>query len=223
MTIAAGFVARDGILLCSDTQYTAADKTYRPKIVFPKCDLEADRSVTFAFCGDEDYAKSTIDDCLSAINNLASGASVWTIRNSIRQAISAMSKEYKAHQQVYGDYSQVPQFLVTIRDSSGRLSLFSGRDAAMASVSSYACIGTGSYIGNYIASISQPSSFSTITDLIPIAIQMLAAAKKHDLYCGGGSHFMAIRGTERRGYYFSQGSTPDMVLEQYALHSGQVL
>jgi hypothetical protein len=219
MTIAAGFVARDGILLCTDSQYTGQDKTYRPKIVSPHCDLN--RKVTFAFCGDEDYAKSATEDAVQAINKLPEGTPIGEIRNSIRRAIKAMTKDYKS--QPYADHNQTPQFLIAIHDRPGHSILFSAREAAMASVSSYACIGSGAYIGNYIAAILEPSEFLPIRILIPMAIQMIAAAKKHDAYCGGGSHFVALRGAEFRGYFFGQPDSSDAIFGKYEQLSGEVL
>jgi hypothetical protein len=51
-------------VLCADSQYSGADKLYRDKIS-PR--LFGGAFVHFAVCGDEDYAKSAIEDCCEAM------------------------------------------------------------------------------------------------------------------------------------------------------------
>ncbi len=216
MTIAAGFVARDGILLCTDSQYTGAEKAYRPKIISEEC---GERVVVFALSGDEDYAKSAITDSYESIRSLPSDASVWDVRKSIRRAVSAMSAGYRKHQP---EGQMMPQFLVAISTSLEGM-LFSSHESAMPQVASYACLGSGGYLANYVASFLQPDELKPIWALLPIAVQMILAAKKHDSYCGGGSHFMAIQGTSSRGFFFQDPAQSDAIFNRYAWLSSNLL
>ena len=85
MTIAAGFVCRDGILLCTDSQYTAYDKTNKDKIFMRPYGRG---SVSFAFVGDESYGKTAIDEGMLAVRALPDEhQSVWDIRKSLRRAM----------------------------------------------------------------------------------------------------------------------------------------
>jgi len=217
MTIAAGFVARDGILLCTDSQLTSAGKTYSPKIIretFP-----VGRSVTFALSGEIEYAKSAIYDAFKAVRDLPSDAGIWAMRKAIRKAVRNCERERKALRDP-GDYSGGSHFLIAITTASERV-LFSSREAAMPSVQTYACIGSGSYLGHYIATLLRPDVTMPIWGLVPIALQMIVAAKRHDAYCGGGSHFMAIRETEGRGDFYDQSS--DVTFHDYERFSGELL
>ena len=93
MTIAAGFVATDGILLFTDTQYSGFEKTYREKIIR----ASSVPMVHFAISGDVDYAKSAIEDCRDAIKNIPyPEQSIWNVRKSIRRTIKRILEEYEA-------------------------------------------------------------------------------------------------------------------------------
>jgi hypothetical protein len=139
MTIAAGFRCIDGILLCTDSQFTAADKTFREKII--TVDFSRQSMVTFAFSGDEDYAKSAIEDAREAVAEIPEGEqTVSTIRKKIMKAVSDMSKAYSGHG---GEQSQKPEFIVAVSTRRGHTELFSCRESAMPPVPLYTCIGSG--------------------------------------------------------------------------------
>ena len=69
MTIAAGFVTRDGVLLCADTQFTGGAKVYRHKI--RAFTLNDGTILVFALAGHLDYAVMAIEECLEAIDAVA--------------------------------------------------------------------------------------------------------------------------------------------------------
>lgn len=218
MTIVGGFVARDGILLCADSQYTGAEKAHRPKILSKLCGAF---NVAFALSGDEDYAKTAIFDAFEAVKSIPSKCPIAEARKSIRRAIKPVITDYN---QAQLDTSQRPSLLVAISKQSEQ-ALFSSRDTAMPEIDSYACLGSGAYLGQYLIPplLPYPPEFMTIRSLVPIALHMMAAAKRHDAYCGGGSHFMAIRAMESREFRINDVVASDIIFSQYTRLSGQLL
>ena len=218
MTIAAGFVARDGILLCADSQYTAAEKTYRPKVFAENCGAF---TIGFTFSGDEDYAKTAIFDSFDAVTRIPQGSPMLEARKAIRRVIKQVISDYNAAK--LADPLQQPAFLVAISSESEK-ALFSSRETAMPPVESYACLGTGSYLGQYIVPSQLPHPMTlSIRSLVPLSLHMIAAVKRHDAYCGGGANFVVIRGRESRGFYFADPARPDAGFVDYDRLSSQLL
>jgi len=188
MTIAAGFKCMDGVLLCADSQFTIADKSFREKIITRAI---GPAKFAFALCGDEDYALSAIEDCCYALDALeATKYNVKSFRETISSCISSASKSYDRHK---GPSDQKPEFLVAISMPEQNVQLFSARESAMPPVSMCKVIGTGGYIARYIDRAFGLMSRQSIKDSIFMALYFVAAAKRHDAYCGGGSQFFVIR------------------------------
>jgi hypothetical protein len=220
MTIAAGFCCSDGILLCADSQFTGAEKLHKPKLLFRSC-----REVLLAFgiSGDPDYARSVIDDCCSeGLTRLPNPArSVWEVRKIIRRAIGRALEEYQKRGL---PYDQRPQLLVTIASPHWGTWLFSTWQSAMPQVDGSHFLGTGSYIAGYLMQAFWPDvSTMTIEALVPFAMYMIAAAKRHDAYCGGGSQFMAIRGTDASGVFSAVADRSDEYFTTYEGSCGLLL
>lgn len=219
MTIAAGFVAQDGILLCTDSQVTSNEKAYRPKMFTEYC---GGFRIGFALSGDEDYAKTAVFDAFERVNTLRSGSTLSKAKKEIRIAIKEVVKDCDVSKL---EPYQRPALLVAISNESEQ-GLFSTRDAAMSPVQSYACLGSGGYLGQYIIPLLLPYPslhVLSIRSLVPIALYMMAAAKRVDAYCGGGSDFVAIRGMESRQFKFLDALTSDALFEKYDRLAGQLL
>src|SRR5207248_4731293 len=101
--------------------------------------------LAFALSGDEDYAKTAIFDAFEAVRSIRSECSIWEARKSIRRAIKPVIADYNNAQL---DASQRPWLLVAISKGSEQ-ALFSSRDTAMPEIDSYACLGSGAYLGQY--------------------------------------------------------------------------
>jgi 20S proteasome alpha/beta subunit len=201
MTIAAGFRCQDGVVLCSDSQYTGADKQSRDKII-PH--LIGNTRITFVLTGDEDYARSTVYDVHQELARLAQEKhSVLTIREIVREAVSKMSTGYDLHD---NNAENKPQFLVAVSTKNEAVQLFSARENSVPPVSDCTCLGTGGYIARYIDKAFGPVFRKSMEDTLLIAIYMLTAARKHDVYCGGGIqfHFMSPLNVSA-GYTFEWG------------------
>jgi hypothetical protein len=191
LTIAAGFVGVDGVLLCADSQYTGLQKTYEKKIFSRHF---GSVSAAIAFTGDSDYGRSAIEDCFQEIQ------SIPTSRRNIRESRIAVKR---ALQKVLDDCKKAnlstntrPEFIIALSEAEGGPpQLFSGRKTAVPRVDRFELRGSGSYLGEYIMS-SFPEmvlDFMTIEDFVLVGLNVVATAKYHDAFCGGGSQFMAMR------------------------------
>jgi hypothetical protein len=197
MTIAAGFRCLDGILLCSDSQFTGADKEFRDKII---THFDGRSHIAFAFSGDEDYARSAIEDCIGKIDESPLDNTPQAIKACIRETISDMSIQYRNH---YPDGVDKPEFLVSISTPDEQLQLFRARDSVMPSVHDLAFLGCGAYLGEYILEAFFGGQFVSIEDTLLPAIFALTAAVGHDPYCGGHLQFYGIRGQRFQRTWFN--------------------
>jgi hypothetical protein len=68
VTIAAGFVTQDGILMCADTQFTGGAKVDKRKI--HPFTLNDGTVLVFALAGNPDYAHMAVEDCLEAVDTI---------------------------------------------------------------------------------------------------------------------------------------------------------
>lgn len=220
MTIAAGFRCVDGILLCADSQYTGADKQSRDKIiVYPagKC------TISFVLTGDEDYARSGAYDAYQNVLDLAAeDRNISSVREEVMDAVSKMAASYDEH---HANSEERPAFIVSISTET-RTELFTAREGAMPPVSDFTCLGTGGYIARYIERAFGRLVRHSMEDTLLIAMYMLAAARKHDMYCGGGVQFRFISGMNASaGFSFEWGPEDERILElerQFALILGAV-
>jgi hypothetical protein len=149
--------------------------------------------LTFAFCGDEDYARSAIEDCKESCGgDIRSVLSLPELRKRASLAVASMSRKFLKHG---GERDQLPQFIVAISIRDRVPELFYCREDAMPPVPIYHCVGSGNYIANYVHTAAGYRRFSvTMKDAIPMALHMVTAARRHDFGSGGGPQFMFIWG-----------------------------
>jgi 20S proteasome alpha/beta subunit len=193
MTIAAGFVASDGILLCADTLYTDGyTKQYGEKIFTWRGN---GISVCFALAGNATMAKMAVDFCTEALSALDPG------RRYFADAFDAIRSVIKYTQHEYVDKVPLEErersrfwLLITIHTEDAGLRMYSTNDAAISPVHDYECIGAGRQIGMYII---EPSywRFMTVSQMSVLAIHALTAAKERVDGVGGRIDFIAIRGS----------------------------
>lgn len=114
MTIAAGLVLGDGILLCADTLYTDSYvKEYRDKI-FSWAGKYA--AVGFAVAGNSDIARMVVDDCRSAMSAVtATELTTGRILRMIRPIVKRIYESYVDPRPYEERDSARFQLLVSIR------------------------------------------------------------------------------------------------------------
>jgi hypothetical protein len=92
MTMAAGFVVQDGIVLCTDCLYSGGVKIHGKKI-FP-LPLNGG-AVAFALAGHEPFAKRAIEECYSFLDgNRDFQRSVAGIKDTVEAALKKFYEEF---------------------------------------------------------------------------------------------------------------------------------
>jgi 20S proteasome alpha/beta subunit len=191
MTIAAGFVSTDGVLLCADTMYTDGYTKFEGNKIFTWTGGEI--SACFALAGNATIAKMAVDDCVAALYALE------VDKRSFSEAFGAIRSVVKYVQQEYVDKVPIEErersrfyLLVALHTQAAGLRLYSTNDAAISPVHTYDCIGAGRQIAMYVLEPSYRKDM-TINEVAILGIHALAAAKEREDGVGGRSQFLAIR------------------------------
>lgn len=201
MTVAAGFVAQDGILLCSDTEYSGGTKIYDQKILiypFSFC------TITFAIAGHEANAKMVIRDCVADLGAMKGRRSRKEIETVIRKAVRSIYDDYVAgapndHERSIARFD----LLIALCMPKQKPVLFESNERSIGEVTHFTCRGSGAWIGDYIVGQAY-HPFTSIKSVVVVAIQLLAAAKRHyegvsgpsQFFCAIGDNISAVMGRD---------------------------
>ena len=182
MTISAGFVCSDGILLCSETEYSGESKFYDQKIFTRNLGTAY---VVFALSGVVSHAMMAMRDFdyrISAIEK----PSLRKIEHAFRRSVRDVYDQY--FQKWEDDFS----VFMGVRAAHGRMPLlFVSTNRAVDQVRTFECRGSGSNPGLYIISKSYDPMISLST-ATTIGLQALSAAKRHSAGVSGPSQFVAV-------------------------------
>jgi 20S proteasome alpha/beta subunit len=190
VTIAMGFCARDGVVLCADSQYTTLAKAEGPKI-FSWTGKHA--AVLFAFAGDIANALMLIQDCQGVLSEMInSPPSTKRINHILRTVIRTFQREYIDSRPAQEREDAQVDLILAIAAKDERTKLFYTNKAAMVEFDTYKLAGSGGYLGEYMVQRAYDSQMTT-DDAVVLAMHTLAAVKKHDVNCGGPSQFATIR------------------------------
>lgn len=141
MTIAAGFVCSDGIVLCSDTLISSDHRRYGPKLwVHPASDVNW--SVVVTGSGMHDDVVGLKDSIFASVT--------WTtppeeLRSRIEEQIANYLKDHRPTDQTY-----TANLLIAIR-AAGESVLLGHTESKCARIPDYRCIGGGRHLGSYLA------------------------------------------------------------------------
>lgn len=191
MTIAAGFCFKDGILLCADTQHTSSSKTNESKILqIQHCGATLILVLTgrtrFAHRG---YEKIKEQVQLLSAQNLGKR----TVQDAIERALRQVFNDHIYSHPDWGK-SDGPDFSFIIGGYSpidGPF-LLATEETVCIEMPSYVCLGSGSYLGDYLCRIYRRDRAS-VSEAIHLAIYILHQAKSYDANCGGESEFVVLR------------------------------
>lgn len=184
MTIAAGFVCADGIVLCADTliSYPNNKRDGAKLWLIPPC---GGALVAIAGAGDVALIGKTRDEIR---RRLTASMDEQTIVEMIEDVIAEFIERYVAP---YPD-SVVLQILVGIRTANGcALYANSGGNHILGPVDSSECIGWGQSLGLYFAASlfrrGMPMKWTKT-----IAAHLLQQTKQYVPFCGGDSHILMM-------------------------------
>ena len=189
MTIAAGFLTTEGILLCADTQYSGGMKVDRTKI-FPSR-YGNDATVAFALAGSEAYGKMAIQDCQRAISRIRPDVfTLESIYESIRATITQIHERYVDTRPEAERGGARFELLIAVSHRIEGLHLYVNRHTALSEVDSHECVGIGEYLAGYLIGSHIKASMG---QTLILAGQMLGALKCYDANCGGFSQHLILR------------------------------
>jgi len=186
VTIAAGFMCQDGILLCADTELTYTDiLKYEGSKVRTFQDSETALAITGA--GDWEYLRMAFDKVVDRIET--SDRSMPAIEGAFEHAVL----------DIYGRHIPLcprepkPGFdlLLGVRSDGGKLALFKSSDTAIAKISSFDLVGMGALLGrSAVETLYTPDI--TVRKCALLAFHLLRLAKKHVPSVGGHSDIASI-------------------------------
>jgi len=190
MTIAAGFLVQNGILLCADTQYTSGTKIHKAKL-FPGT-FGSSLSVVFALAGNDGYGRMAIEDAKQAISSIpVAERSVSRITFAVREAVKIIDEEYVCKRPPNEIEGSRFELLMALRHQEEGLRLFSIRHTFLVPVDSHECIGIGEYLAGYLIGAYKKDTSKKQAAIM--AARMLSALKSYDANCGGFSQIIVLR------------------------------
>ncbi len=194
MTIAAGFLHRDGVLLCADTEHGS------PAMKFYDTKLDPfewrSRAGAFAYSGNSKFAVAAIQKCKTELGMTAS-------RDPIRVIEDVLGEEYR--RVVFSNPGSAQDedlhfsLLVAIPSITGSVELYASHETSIRRIDAFECTGIGNLFAGHLV---RKSFIPTYTEFMAlcIAAHMLALVKEHVPGCGGPSQFISVRhdGTAKR-------------------------
>lgn len=206
MTIAAGFLHRGGILLCSDTLIGSEETAYySSKITLVPF---SDGTVGFAFSGPVPFLEATIQACdrvLKAYNGAPRPHA--TIVDSIRRV---WLREYHAHKMK--DYPDPRVILAVYSKLDGVGMYYSSATSIAESTRGHVCVGFGEPLASYL--VGDYSEWTSEEDATNIAICMLARVKEALPHaCGGDSMLLHL---SKSGRWRAEGKKRTVAVEKYS-------
>jgi hypothetical protein len=199
MTIAAGFVATDGVVLGADSLYSGQNKRYRAKIWKIPDD---NARIVIAGAGDASLIQRAADEFESLVTPSMDRAQLHRLADDIA---------YKLHvKHVKPDPDNRFTLLIAIADGAKRR-LYRAQEGVVASVVESDCIGWGDALGLYFADMFFKKSMTTASAAI-IASHLLLQTKTYSAHCGGKSHIL-IFPTGGDAYFLKRTQIAD--IEQY--------
>jgi len=186
MTIAAGLLCTDGIVICADTEQTLGDSKYdRPKI-FPRGDW-----LLVTGSGSTDYIKMAFDK-LSEKFEQGGPENPSQIRRTVEELMLEIFNQHilPFHQAKHPNPPAL-DLIVGVRCQDGQLALVKGVDSAATLSSHYEVIGMGWHLFEYWAKYFFIAPMST--DVAGYFCMFILREVKAAAYaCGGSSHVFKL-------------------------------
>jgi hypothetical protein len=192
MTIAAGFLASDGIVVCADTLYSGdALNSQGSKIMSFDCEFG---SAVFTFSASWiDFAQSAIQKCWKAVASTVTGSRLthYDMSEIIRRTLDA---EYR--KQVFRNPDRAArsyQLLVGLWSRVDGLGLYISCETDLhQSVSGIEFTGGGAGLARYLAANLHPN-IKPVSGVLAVAAHVMAQVKANITGCGGNTHTVVLR------------------------------
>ena len=189
MTIIAGFRVQDGILLCSDTEWSGAGKIYQQKIF---SHFFRGGAIAFAVAGNEANARMVIEDCQYAIDPGRKRAyAPQELTAIVRAAVLAIQEKYVDKRPTAEKEKAWFELIIAFALKSGHRQLLASRAPSVLPVDRFATHGAGWEVARPIIDSAYDPNMR-IKDAVIVAIQAMGAAKRQVEGVGGQSQFLVM-------------------------------
>ena len=194
MTIAAGFVARDGIVLCADTQETYGQllKLNTPKIIVrPESFIPGAPRIVFAGAGHGPFIDKLANEAWKRVSARTPAGQFSDVCDDIEASIKDTHEEFG---RIFQSGAMPNAELIYGVAVGGRRGLFRAIGPIVNPVDMYASVGVGLYLADYIHDRLGLASagFADSGWYEILAIYLLQQAKDYIEGCGGDSHVLTL-------------------------------
>lgn len=190
MTIAAGFVCSDGVVLCADTLLSANYRQQGPKVwLWQGRDGQA---VAVAGAGSYILLKLAKEAIFDRLNRLAKINAKLVKHSVVEPVINSIQTD---HVDKATDWDRLHGYgvalLIAVRDK-GKTVLYETDRRACSEVARFSCVGTGAPVGNYVSSIFFSPSLSVMWAQVAAAY-VIQQTKAYGDDCGGDTNIVILR------------------------------
>lgn len=194
MTIALGFRASDGVLLCADMQVTIGEmKTYDGKIVETIFHNDSRLTISIAGAGDEDYIKTAREALLIDFPN---DICADILKRELKGRLLAF---WRNHLLPWPELERPDiELLIGVTGIKIPTRLFHYRGTAFSEVSAKA-IGSGVLLAADLINSYCHANYN-LEQLARIAVFILSKVKRGVEGCGGPTHLTALRANADFGF-----------------------
>jgi 20S proteasome alpha/beta subunit len=205
MTIAAGFLCNDGIVICADREVTTDYEKYEESKIFTINPDGATTGPTVVIAGSGwlDFVKMTVDKIRERTLFVTHGYEVKEILES------TLLEVYEKHIHFYPDNPK-PYFdlIVGIRDEKG-LTLLKTMRTSVNRIEDFTCMGIGDTLANFLSRKLSPQD-DTVVEAALLAVQILDQVKTNVPGCGGQFSEVAVLPSEGKVIKINPSSLLDL-------------
>jgi len=207
MTIAAGFVYGQGVLLCADSQFTIGDaKMDGSKLGSFTAPWG---TVICTFAGNIDYAAGAFQRCERNLSGHIKGQPLTVLEDTLGDYYTEHVFEHPDRADGEYDYNLL---LAVKLKTEKRTQLYGTYDTVLREIAVFSCTGIGELLGNgTLRFLYRPGMKEN--EATALAAYMLASVKRNIQYCGGRSVIYVLR---------NDGSTEDLSSKRLALFTESV-
>jgi hypothetical protein len=184
MTIAAGFVCREGVLLCADTEHTGwSAKFHESKL--GEFEIPGGK-LAFALAGNTSFAWSVMQKCRRLLQTVPP-------EKTLSELERILDREYRRNvlSNPGRDQNYHYWLLIAIWSPGHRVRLYATNETAIREVTTFDCIGIGRELADYLI---RPCFTSLMPErlALPLAAYALAGVKESITGCGGMSVYLVL-------------------------------
>jgi len=187
VTIAAGFVYDNGVMLCADTEITGwGMKLQSGKIKSFRVD---GGTISMAYAGNASFAISTIQKCQRKLLNIKAA-------DTLQELERILDKEYRRNVLSHPGHASDPnlayQLLIAFHpEGADQTDLYMTDQTSIHQVSGHTCIGIGEALAHYLILPNYTPGMAE-KSVMSIATIALAAVKSYVPNCGGASYYVSV-------------------------------